>query len=250
MGNKHAVTKINKKKQNIIPTENETNESSYISSTNISTFTSTIFYLNQKSSWVVIEKAKIEKPPKFSHTFIWEGEGNEVFLSGTFCNWEKNYKMEKTNQKEFNIKMDLPGKGVIQYKFFVDGVWRYTDNEPICTDGKGNINNILDINQKKLSLEKYSSDLEKVKHVCLQKRAFPDMYKSLNLLIYKDQRENDYLLYNYNKKIVPKYPNVFNGHLLVNSFKNKYSKYEQLSTCFRIKEKQICFIYYRPKQNV
>lgn len=248
MGNKHTVTKRKVKNQTIIPTENDTKESSYISSTNISKINPPVFNINEKSNWVVIEKAKIESS-QFPHTFTWDDGGNEVYLSGTFCNWEKNHKMTKINQKEFKIKIDLPDKGVIQYKFFVDGVWRYTDNEPICTDGKGNINNILDINQKKLSLEKYSSDLEKVKNVCLQKRIFPDMYKSLNL-IHKVQRKSDYLLNNYNKNIRPKYPNVFNGHLLVNSFKIKHSKYEKLSTCFRLREKQICFIYYKPKKNV
>ena len=74
---------------------------------------------------------------------IWNEGGKEILLTGTFCNWNKFYLMEK-DQKDgnFSYTLDLP-KGFHQFKFKVDGQWKNSSIYPKINN-HGNINNYLD----------------------------------------------------------------------------------------------------------
>ena len=48
-------------------------------------------------------------------------------------------------------------KGIHQYKFIVDGEWRFSPDEPIAHDEHGNINNILNTFDEN-SLESFQSN--------------------------------------------------------------------------------------------
>jgi len=75
---------------------------------------------------------------------IWSEGGKEVFLTGTFCNWNKFYLMEKDVKNEyFYIIVDLP-QGFNQFKFKVDGQWKNSSAYPKLNN-QGNINNYLEI---------------------------------------------------------------------------------------------------------
>ena len=75
---------------------------------------------------------------------IWTEGGKEVFLTGTFCNWNKFYLMEKDVKNEyFYIIVDLP-QGFNQFKFKVDGQWKNSSAYPKLNN-QGNINNYLEI---------------------------------------------------------------------------------------------------------
>jgi len=53
--------------------------------------------------------------------------------------------MEK-DEKDKIYKFSLPlNNEIYQYKFIVDGVWKCSKNQNTIDDGKGNINNILDL---------------------------------------------------------------------------------------------------------
>ncbi|XP_040937007.1 SNF1-related protein kinase regulatory subunit beta-2-like [Gossypium hirsutum] len=56
--------------------------------------------------------------------------------------------------KDFTIMKVLPS-GVYQYRFIVDGQWRYAPDLPWAQDGTGNANNILDLQVNLLSLSWY-----------------------------------------------------------------------------------------------
>ena len=85
------------------------------------------FTLNKK------EKTKI----------IWFEGGKKIFLTGSFCNWDKLYLMKKNNKdKYFYYSLDLP-KGFYQFKFKVDGKWKNSSFYPKLNN-HGNINNYLD----------------------------------------------------------------------------------------------------------
>lgn len=75
------------------------------------------------------------------YTFEWPYGGSEVFVSGTFDDWKKTVKLDKTS-KGFSKAVTLPKETAV-YKFYVDGVWKVDDGVPTERDAQGNLNNVL-----------------------------------------------------------------------------------------------------------
>ena len=89
---------------------------------------------------------------KNNYTFIWSEGGNDVKITGSFSNWKMQFQMTKDqNAHIFKCQIPLLNK-IYQYKFIVDGEWKFSKNFPTKDDGNGNINNILD-NTKNISVQ-------------------------------------------------------------------------------------------------
>jgi hypothetical protein len=64
-------------------------------------------------------------PERFPTVFQWDGNGNNVYLTGSFCDWHQFFEMKKLedpNNKDnikFFLTLFLP-KGIYQYKFKID----------------------------------------------------------------------------------------------------------------------------------
>lgn len=84
-------------------------------------------------------------------TFEWDNGGNSVYLTGSFCQWKQFFLMKKDSSKNFVLNLNLP-RGIHQYKFKVDGEWKYNPKFPICNDG-GNINNYLDTTNLEITIK-------------------------------------------------------------------------------------------------
>jgi len=95
---------------------------------------------------------------KVQVNFEWRDEGNVVYLTGNFCNWSQKFLMTKVNNR-FELSLDLI-RGVYQFKFIIDGVWKYSKHLSTCNDGKGNVNNIIDTTNFPLSGEKLEKNLK------------------------------------------------------------------------------------------
>ena len=79
-----------------------------------------------------------------SYTFIWDEMGNDVKITGSFSDWKIMYPMSKDSKDNlFKCQLSLNNE-VYQYKFIVDGEWKYSTKFPTQADGNGNINNVLD----------------------------------------------------------------------------------------------------------
>ena len=87
----------------------------------------------------------------FPTTFEWDNGGNSVFVTGSFCQWKQFFLMKKDSSKNFVLNLNLP-RGIHQYKFKVDGEWKYNPKFPICNDG-GNINNYLDTTNLEITVK-------------------------------------------------------------------------------------------------
>ncbi|KAG8490200.1 hypothetical protein CXB51_016036 [Gossypium anomalum] len=73
----------------------------------------------------------------------WGYGGKEVAIEGSWDNWKTRIPLQRCG-KDFTIMKVLPS-GVYQYRFIVDGQWRYAPDLPWAQDGTGNANNILDL---------------------------------------------------------------------------------------------------------
>ena len=96
--------------------------------------------IGQKGETNIIPEKKIRIPV----TIEWDKGGNNVYVTGNFCNWNQFFLMKKDKKGKFNLKLNLP-KGIYQYKFKVDEEWEYNDKFPTCNEN-GIINNYIDTN--------------------------------------------------------------------------------------------------------
>lgn len=75
--------------------------------------------------------------------FTWNLGGSEAFLIGSFTKWSERLEMNKIGGNEFTLLKTLE-RGIHQYKFIVDGNWRFASDQPTMRDKEGNINNFID----------------------------------------------------------------------------------------------------------
>ncbi|KAE9602096.1 hypothetical protein Lal_00049716 [Lupinus albus] len=73
----------------------------------------------------------------------WSYGGKEVAVQGSWDNWKTRMPLQRSG-KDLTIMKVLPS-GVYQYRFIVDGQWRYTPDLPWAQDHAGNAYNILDL---------------------------------------------------------------------------------------------------------
>ena len=125
---------------------------------NTSYTTSDLYSIKSSSSKIeenINKKIPSEKNEKNKSrvTFEWTSGGNSVYLSGSFCNWNQLFLMQKNPEGKFLLKLDINNKGIIQYKFKVDNEWKINQNFPSILD-HGNLNNYFDMNKLENTKEK------------------------------------------------------------------------------------------------
>ncbi|XP_061173801.1 5'-AMP-activated protein kinase subunit beta-1-like isoform X1 [Saccostrea echinata] len=87
----------------------------------------------------------IMKPKLLPTVFKWEGGGKDVYITGSFNNWQSKIPLVKSSHDgEFLTIIDLP-EGDYQYRFCVDGNMCVDPNEPTVTNDKGTQNNVISV---------------------------------------------------------------------------------------------------------
>lgn len=61
--------------------------------------------------------------------FKWEHGGKNVYITGTFNNWERQIKMHRSGN-DFTYIHNLK-RGEHAFKFIVDDEWRYAEDQPM-----------------------------------------------------------------------------------------------------------------------
>lgn len=74
----------------------------------------------------------------------WNYEGKDVVVEGSWDNWTSRKLMQRSG-KDHSILLVLPS-GIYQFKFIVDGEWRYSPDLPCIADEMGRVCNLLDVN--------------------------------------------------------------------------------------------------------
>lgn len=77
--------------------------------------------------------------------FKWDHGGKNVYVTGTFNNWERQIPMHKSGN-EFSYVHNV-ARGKHAYKFIVDDEWRYSPDQPTIADVEGRINNFIDVSE-------------------------------------------------------------------------------------------------------
>ncbi|KAJ6300914.1 hypothetical protein OIU76_021672 [Salix suchowensis] len=73
----------------------------------------------------------------------WAYGGKEVAVEGSWDDWKTRIPLQRSG-KDYTIMKVLPS-GVYQYRFIVDGQWRYAPDLPWAKDDSGNTYNTLDL---------------------------------------------------------------------------------------------------------
>jgi 5'-AMP-activated protein kinase regulatory beta subunit len=77
-------------------------------------------------------------------TFRWSHGGTQVFVTGSFNNWQGKITMPPSEEgKDFVLVIDIP-PGVHQYKYIVDEAWRLDPDMPTCIN-QGVVNNVIEV---------------------------------------------------------------------------------------------------------
>ncbi|CEP11343.1 hypothetical protein [Parasitella parasitica] len=101
------------------------------------------------------EIMRLSTPSKYYHAMAmsetsnvkicWNHGGKKVQVTGEFDNWSVSVDLEQDTDKPHchfaEVPMDLSRD--IEFKFIVDGEWRYANDLPHRTDWRGNINNVV-----------------------------------------------------------------------------------------------------------
>eukprot|EP00455_Lapot_gusevi_P030874 TRINITY_DN3327_c0_g1_i3.p1 TRINITY_DN3327_c0_g1~~TRINITY_DN3327_c0_g1_i3.p1 ORF type:complete len:210 (-),score=25.77 TRINITY_DN3327_c0_g1_i3:2-631(-) len=75
--------------------------------------------------------------------FNWNFGGNQVFLTGSFNHWSSKMPMIRSHN-DFTLILDIP-PGLHQYKFIVDGEWRFAPDQHTSPDAAGRIHNVIQV---------------------------------------------------------------------------------------------------------
>ncbi|MCO5580934.1 hypothetical protein L7F22_034808 [Adiantum nelumboides] len=75
----------------------------------------------------------------------WTYGGHEVYIEGSWDNWQTRTRLQKA-ANDFTIVKLLP-PGVYQFRFLVDGTFRYSPDLPCIHDESGLVKNVLDFQE-------------------------------------------------------------------------------------------------------
>jgi len=102
-------------------------------------------YTNYRSFYYGIDKAEKPMIDRNGVRFTYEDKfAKSVSVAGTFNNWERNqFYLEKNQHGIWTIVVQIP-QGEYEYKYCVDGLWKYDPKNPDrIDDGQGDYKSIL-----------------------------------------------------------------------------------------------------------
>ena len=76
---------------------------------------------------------------------VWSHGAESVEVEGSWDNWQSRLSLLKSGKDFTIVKLLMPG--VYQYKFIVDGQWKYAPDQAAIFDEMGNVNNIVEVQE-------------------------------------------------------------------------------------------------------
>ena len=113
---------------------------------------------------------------KVEYTFIWEEKCNLAKVIGSFNNWKDQLLMTydpKDNLYKYKIELK---RDKYEYKFIIDNAWKFSSHQQTKNDGKGNINNFIDLTNYKINTNN-AQTTKKVKKIKKKKKKIKKIEK-------------------------------------------------------------------------
>ncbi|KAL4872037.1 hypothetical protein BDV12DRAFT_193833 [Aspergillus spectabilis] len=109
-------------------------------------------------------------------TIEWTGGGNKVYVTGTFVNWEKKFRLHKSEIKPgvMTAKLNLR-PGTHHLKFIVDGEMRASDNLPTAVDFTNHLVNYIELSSDDVNRSRRESDKGAMPHGVHPPQVLPDV---------------------------------------------------------------------------
>ena len=168
--------------------------------------------------------------------FYWDEGGNNIYITGSFCDWKEFFLMEKKEKGVYN-KVLMLQPGFYQYKFKVDDNWAYSKKQPKFEDSNGNVNNFIDTTNININNKNKNEVEEEIK----EKNSKDKNNKNNNINIKRNSSNNSLGLLNnveYSTYIPLKgefnikplsLPGLYKTHYILNEKKNKIIKERKFS---------------------
>ena len=173
--------------------------------------------------------------------FYWDEGGNNIYITGSFCNWEKFLMMEKNEKGIYTIALMLP-PGFYQYKFKIDNNWAYSKKQPKFEDNNGNVNNFIDTThyenlnknkneekkEAKVKSNKSNKDQKKIKEEKQKKEKRKSSNSSIGII--NNSNYSTYIPLKGELSTKPlSLPGLYKTHYILNEKKNKKIKERKFS---------------------
>ena len=97
-----------------------------------------------------VQQAENDNAPKTPCVFKWSQPAEEVYIAGTFSNWQRIPLSKST--EDFNTIVEL-SEGTHEYKFYVDGAWRQDPDVRAVADPYGGLNNVIEVHPPSSQLD-------------------------------------------------------------------------------------------------
>ncbi|MCJ1307526.1 hypothetical protein MMC25_001172 [Agyrium rufum] len=115
-------------------------------------------------SSTTLDDDEVEEYPSYSGrktvptVFKWEEGGERVYVTGTFTEWTKKYRMMKNPETGiFTVTIDLP-PGTHHARFLVDGEMQLSEGLPTAVDFNGILINYFEVNADDIVVEQAIAD--------------------------------------------------------------------------------------------
>mmetsp|Transcript_531 Transcript_531/g.1255 ORF Transcript_531/g.1255 Transcript_531/m.1255 type:complete len:274 (-) Transcript_531:1021-1842(-) len=202
-----------------------------------------------------------DKKISINTVFTWNFGGTGVYITGDWDGWKKQIPLRRSGN-EFTTIIPLP-LGRFQYKFTVDGEWRYSPAHRVQEDFQGNLNNFADIEKFEREMKKDESmsenDLKPERELFEFIIPFPEEFVKdppnipphlANMINSNPLKTARNFFFNHNSDHSAFSVHVFLNHILFFSPRNSLSNKKDLLPTLRarIREKLITIIFFT--QNV
>ena len=121
------------------------------------------------------EKIKSINNDIVEYIFIWEEKCNIAKVIGSFNNWKEQLLMTfDPKDNVYKCKLELK-RDKYEYKFIIDNSWKYSKYQETKNDGKGNINNFIDLtnyNKQIINIKKTKKVKKKKKKKIQKEESF------------------------------------------------------------------------------
>jgi len=98
-----------------------------------------------EGSTAVVADGDVENADVVPTVFKWEHGGRNVYITGTFNNWDRRIPMHRSGN-DFSYVHNLK-RGKHAFKFIVDDEWRFAPDQPTVADVEGRVSNFIDVSE-------------------------------------------------------------------------------------------------------